>query len=1187
MSIKRTIITTILALALVAMVAPVSASAVTIDELLAQIAQLQAQLLTLQGGTGATPVPTGNVACSGVTFTRNLTVGSTGQDVKCLQVLLNTNGYTLAATGAGSPGMETSYFGPITLVAVKSFQVAKGWTPANQVGPLTRAALNALLGSTTGGGTTTPVITPTGAGLTVQLAYDNPAAAIVVAGQGLAQLAKFTFVNGDNAPVKVTSFKVNRIGVSADADLANVYLMQGATRLTDAASVSSGVVNFNDATGLFTIPSMGSVTITIASDICNTTNCSTIVGQTIGASIAAATNITTNASSVKGNFPITGNLFTVSNASLATVIFGSSANSPSTNSSLNPQNDYVIWQNSTVIGTRAVTMSRIAFRVIGSVYATDLQNFRLNIDGVNVGSAVANADANGYVTFDLSSSPVSLQTGTRLIKVMANIVNGSSRNFYTSIRVAADANFVDSQYGVNIAPTTTTTSTTAFTLADVTTGTQTIASGTVTVAKTTDSPSGNIVNTASNAVLGKYTFTAAGEPVKITDLYVRAIYTNVANGGATTNDCSAGVCTSVAQFKLRNGALYANGVQVGSTTDISPAAAGTHFSLGSSMIVTPGSPVTLEIRGDIYDSILLNDVHATDTIVAEIVGTASNAQAMTSLATVTAPAAGTVVDGNTLTVSAGGLTLAKYTAFTDQSIVAPVTNAKIAHFTLTANTTEAVNLNTIVADTTFLSSWATNLYVKYGNNETTRIANPSGTALANSWSINYQLPIGQTIDVIVYADISSSATSGSAVGAKVRVSGVTANSATSVCAGTNTDCSTYAVLSGQTLTYTSGLATVATDNSTPVAAAIAGGQQVTAAAFKFTASYDSYTITEAKFTVPANADAVIQSLVLKDGSTVLGTVPFDGTQFWVTGLNVPVAANTTKVLTADLILSTPFTNWDGTNGVITTGKNVLVTLSYVKALNSQGAVKTTPVGSGITLATTHAGNALYVYKSIPTFTLKNDITGQGASLTAGSSTPLYHFQVSADAKGPVSLKQLKFTVAVNGSVHANAYLSTFKLFRGSTDLVANSSVTIQNTSSASLMAATATLASGTAVATFNTEESIPAGTTRDYYLYATGTHFGSSSGTADTVSISMPADSAAASSDSAEYWLAAAGASETVLQQLATSSAQASGTDYNVIWSDNSALSHDYTIATTGSSDWFNGYDILNLPLSSVGTVAQ
>src|SRR3989339_210394 len=140
MSIKRTIITTLVALTLVAVVAP-SVQAVTIDELLAQIAQLSAQLNALQGAsTGGSSLAN----CAGVTFTRNLTVGATGSDVKCLQTILNQSSSTqVSATGAGSPGDETSYFGSKTLAAVKVYQAQQGFVPANQVGPLTRAKLNA------------------------------------------------------------------------------------------------------------------------------------------------------------------------------------------------------------------------------------------------------------------------------------------------------------------------------------------------------------------------------------------------------------------------------------------------------------------------------------------------------------------------------------------------------------------------------------------------------------------------------------------------------------------------------------------------------------------------------------------------------------------------------------------------------------------------------------------------------------------------------------------------------------------------------------------------------------------------------------------------------------------------------------------------------------------------------------
>jgi len=57
-------------------------------------------------------------------FTRNLKTGDKGADVKELQKLLNSKGYMVAATGAGSVGMETEFFGPATAGAVKKMQEA-------------------------------------------------------------------------------------------------------------------------------------------------------------------------------------------------------------------------------------------------------------------------------------------------------------------------------------------------------------------------------------------------------------------------------------------------------------------------------------------------------------------------------------------------------------------------------------------------------------------------------------------------------------------------------------------------------------------------------------------------------------------------------------------------------------------------------------------------------------------------------------------------------------------------------------------------------------------------------------------------------------------------------------------------------------------------------------------------------
>lgn len=115
-----------------------TAHAVTVEELQAQIAALKAQIAALQGGGGA--------ACS---FTRDLTVGSRGDDVTCLQNYLKSTGHFTFAGGA------TGFFGPVTKAAVAAWQSANGVSPAaGYFGPLSRAKYTSLVSTTTGGTTT-------------------------------------------------------------------------------------------------------------------------------------------------------------------------------------------------------------------------------------------------------------------------------------------------------------------------------------------------------------------------------------------------------------------------------------------------------------------------------------------------------------------------------------------------------------------------------------------------------------------------------------------------------------------------------------------------------------------------------------------------------------------------------------------------------------------------------------------------------------------------------------------------------------------------------------------------------------------------------------------------------------------------------------------------------------------------
>lgn len=74
-------------------------------------------------------------------FTRTLKYGMTGEDVKQLQIYLNTHGYPLATIGDGSLGHETTYFGLKTKTAVIKFQLANSLVGDGIVGPLTRSKL--------------------------------------------------------------------------------------------------------------------------------------------------------------------------------------------------------------------------------------------------------------------------------------------------------------------------------------------------------------------------------------------------------------------------------------------------------------------------------------------------------------------------------------------------------------------------------------------------------------------------------------------------------------------------------------------------------------------------------------------------------------------------------------------------------------------------------------------------------------------------------------------------------------------------------------------------------------------------------------------------------------------------------------------------------------------------------------
>ncbi len=154
-------------------------------------------------------------------FTTTLKEGSTGAEVKALQVALNGSaGTQVSATGAGSPGSETSYFGPKTKAAVIKFQINNDITPADGiVGASTRTALNAIGG---GGavvatpGTPAEVLCPNGMTLA-----SNCAAAVVVASAALCPNGMTVASNCASAPAGASSTGEGSVTLSYDSAIAN------------------------------------------------------------------------------------------------------------------------------------------------------------------------------------------------------------------------------------------------------------------------------------------------------------------------------------------------------------------------------------------------------------------------------------------------------------------------------------------------------------------------------------------------------------------------------------------------------------------------------------------------------------------------------------------------------------------------------------------------------------------------------------------------------------------------------------------------------------------------------------------------------------------------------------------------------------------------------------------------------
>lgn len=833
--------------------------------------------------------------------------------------------------------------------------------------------------------------------VSVSLASDTPAAGTLVSsastGQTGADLAHFNF----SGTGTVTQVVVSRIGVSADTSVNNVYLYQGNNRITDAGSLSNGMVTFSNSNGLFTVN--GSTEISVRIDVA-----SNISGQTIGAQLSSFAV----ASGSPMSTSVSGNLFTIANVSnLATVQVQGTSNSAVTGPGANINaglTNTQLWSVPISVGQRNVLLKYIAFKQIGSVSQSGIQNLKLMVDGTQVGStaSISNSGSNtNVVIFDLTGSPVTLNTGGHTLSLNGDIVSGTSYTFDFSLQTASDAVFYDTSYNVNV-PLTFSNSSIVFQLNP---GVTTINSGSISVQQDPTFTSTQFVTNASQVSLGQWTMKAYGEDVKVQQL---KIVLNYATSSAGSVQATEG---------FNNLGLYVNGGQVGSSQSalyVSPACALNvcTYTFGTTNLFTvpAGTTVTVAVKGD--STFLTNT--AVGSVRADLNTPQYSLQGATSytLTPGSSSPSGVTYTGVSLTTSTSAATLTKNTGYTNQTIGSNATNQKIGSYVIQASSADGVRVTSLSvglnATSTFnggnLNTGLANLYIVTPGGSAT----PVQPAATSTFSVNFTVPANQTATVDVFADVTNA--TGTIV-TDMTGSGLGSTSNQSV---------TLASPLGQTITVGNGsLNQPILQTSSPVSQFVIGGStNQPVATFNFVATSGGATIQELDFYASSSVSGVITSVTV--GGT---TAPVVGATSTVTGLSIAVPTSFSGV---DVPVTVNYSTV-GLNG-ITSNVPVQLYLNRVKFLSGSQTQYSYP---------NLTSNTMDLVGSAPTITL----TASGNTLTTGVTVG--SITIAANAAGNIIATSVPFNISTNNAMATG----TWQLVDASSGQVAGTAGFVVATSS--------------------------------------------------------------------------------------------------------------------------------------------
>ena len=1061
-------VTTAVWLSGAAMVVPTASAQIDLNALLLQIQQLQAAIQQLQAAQGgASGVPT-----TAYNFTRNLTVGSRGEDVKALQQYLNASGFKVAESGPGSPGNETTYFGNLTKAAVAKWQAANGISPASGFfGPLSRAKYASLVAAgAPGAGTGAGPVLPTTAYIKAEVV--GPAAATIPDGSLYNPVLKIKFSAGKD-PVSISSVTVTRGGFIANTMITGLSVWDDeGNRYGNivTALTSDGKATLSFGNSPFVVPAGASKVMTIAANIDANAD-----SGSVSFAVASAADIKAGDLTVEGNFPLQGGTLTIvdgaaslANALVSDIAVGgtNSANAQSGaytgNVEIGDTREVFKLRINQANSKEAINLYRVVLYVAGNIVeATDVTNWKLYSPEGNV-LATAERPYDRYVTFNLAT-PYLIDKGlSKDFTVKADITDGSGRYFTVYVQNDYDILVKGVTTGVGIAILDSNGN--SYSASDTQTNANTayfkMKSGSLAVSKATTSPSGSALAPSSqNVILAEYNLKASGEKLEIRKMGIQVKYAGLPlTGSLTVKDKATG------ETYLSISADTANLV-VTSTPDAT-SLLNYQRDLSSYITLESGQTKTIQVLGTI-------PANATSSSNYQVyVGQFYTKRYSTNdFATLVASANA----ANTLSVGDVTLTIVKNTAFPNVNRVAGASNVKVAEFVFQASAVDDIRVTSISLDVTSSSNFQ-NLVVKYKNDNNqevqfgSTIGSPSDSG--NVFSDTLDVLKNKTRVVSVYADVLSTATTTSVV--SIAASGV---SGYGVSSSKNLTVPTSPV-AGQTITIAIPSLTIARDSAAPASKIVlAGKTNEELNRIRFTPSADSMTLKkltlvlvsastsqwDATSTIAANLGTVS---LCKGSECVTGNVVSSDTSADVvfTGLDFSLPQDEDTVLTVKANINNQDTIYP--RSVFGIEIKSTSTADMEVEISSGGSLDENNISGS--LATS---NYFLAHAAAPSVVSYYTTQQNG---TIGSEQEVGRFVITNNGTREITITSSTFAVALSGS--GNSSVTGFKL-------AAADNTSVKFSASPSLTVSTSS-PTGNAVFTLTSNNTISAGQSRTYIVYA-------------------------------------------------------------------------------------------------------